>query len=341
MEKTAELKKDRLYSPKQILEEAEEYLREINPDDSVIPASWDTVADMCLSWLQYRKSTVKRSTYSCYSYCVAKHILPSLGKLSLPELTEETLSSFKTDMKGLGLAETTIRSVLVTLKSILKYGGQTGLLDRELTSLCAVNCRRPESRMLTVQESTVMKDYLLDRNSVFSAAILLCRGTGIRIGELCGLKWGDINFRTNTMCIRRTVSRIPNPDTSVGQPKTILYIRAPKSHTSAREIPIPQYLAGILAEMKKEDDLYLLTGAKTCTEPRNVQKKFKTILKHCNMEDCNFHAMRHGFATACLEKGVDCKTVSSILGHASTRTTMEFYVHTSMRQKQDCIDKIE
>lgn len=72
-----------------------------------------------------------------------------------------------------------------------------------------------------------------------------------------------------------------------------------------------------------------------------MQKKFKTILKHCEMPDCNFHAMRHGFATACLEKGIDCKTVSAILGHASTRTTMDIYVHTSLRQKQDCIDAID
>ena len=148
----------------------------------------------------------------------------------------------------------------------------------------------------------------------------------------------DIAVKCN---IKRTVSRIPNPDTSAGQPRTILYIRTPKSHTSSREIPIPGYLINALKRLRKGDDLYVLTGRSTCTEPRNVQKRFKTILKRCEMEDCNFHAMRHGFATACLENGVDCKTVSAILGHASIRTTMDFYVHTSMRQKKDCIDGID
>ena len=107
-----------------------------------------------------------------------------------------------------------------------------------------------------------------------------------------------------------------------------------------REIPIPRYLVKCLQDMRKEESEFVLTGRDSCTEPRNVQKRLKTILKHCEMHDCNFHAMRHGFATACLEKGIDCKTVSSILGHASTRTTMDIYVHTSLQQKQNCIDAI-
>ena len=231
--------------------------------------------------------------------------------------------------------------IFSTLKFIVKYGVRCGLIDKEILEYCSVSFHKTESRVLMVQDSIRMKEYLLKKNTIFSVSILLCRSTGIRIGELCGLKWGDIDFTSNTFWVRRTVSRIPNPDNSDGQPKTILYIRTPKSYTSAREIPIPGYLINALKSMRKTDDLYLLTGKNSCTEPRNVQKKFKTILRRCEMQDCNFHAMRHGFATACLENGVDCKTVSSILGHASIRTTMDFYLHTSMRQKQSCIDSID
>ncbi len=300
-----------------------------------------TLKDLSASWLRERREVVKRSTFSTYSYCVRVHILPLAGDVPLAELDEDAVISFVQRIQEKELADTTTRSILVIFKFLIKYGIRSGLINSKVLEYCHASCRRTESRVLAVQDSAKMKEYLLRKRTIFPLAILLCRGTGIRIGELCGLKWGDIDFEACTFNIKRTVSRIPNPDTSPGQPKTILYIRTPKSHTSSREIPIPGYLISALRRLRKGDDLYVLTGRSTCTEPRNVQKRFKTILKRCEMEDCNFHAMRHGFATACLENGVDCKTVSAILGHASIRTTMDFYVHTSMRQKKDCIDGID
>lgn len=300
-----------------------------------------TMKDLCSSWLQKCNDTVKKSTYSGYSYCVNTHILPFLGDVPLAGLDGTVIAAFIDKMKEKGLADTTVHSVLAAFKLILKYAIRLKLLDSRLLEYCSVSCRRPESRVLTLQESNRMKEYLLEENTIFSIAILLCRSTGIRLGELCGLKWGDIDFSANTFRIRRTISRVTNPHASGNEPKTMIYIRPPKSCTSTREIPIPHYLIEPLKKMRKDTELYLLTGRTTCTEPRNIQKKFKTVLKRCAIEDCNFHAMRHGFATACLEKGVDCKTVSSILGHASTRTTMDFYVHTSLRQKADCINSID
>lgn len=300
-----------------------------------------TLKELCVKWLQGCCATVKKSTYCGYSYCVNSHIIPFFGEILLEEIDGTIIAAFIDRMQKKNLAATTVHSVLAVFKLTLKYGARIKLLDSRLLDYCNISCHRPESKVLTLQESNRMKEYLLEENNIFAIAILLCRGTGIRLGELCGLKWEDIDFSTDTFRIRRTISRIANPHISENQPKTVIYIRPPKSNTSAREIPIPGYLIKPLKQLRKDAELYLLTGRLTCTEPRNVQKKFKTILKRCAMEDCNFHAMRHGFATACLEKGVDCKTVSSILGHASTRTTMEFYVHTSMRQKANCINSIE
>ncbi len=325
---------------KAVLEEMGEFLfQEHHPGKKCSPCS--SMGDLCLDWLQVRYGTVKKSTYSAYQYCVKVHIFPFFENILLSELNRVIICTFVNETQGRGLANSTVHFIFSIFRFIVKYGVECKLLDKEILSYCSVSSRRPESRVLTVQESTRMKEYLLEQNTVFSIAILLCRGTGIRIGELCGLKWGDIDFRSNTFRVRRTISRIPNPNTSEGQPRTILYIRTPKSYTSSREIPIPDYLIDLLKAMSKKDNLYLLTGSETCTEPRNVQKKFKTILRHCGMQDCNFHAMRHGFATACLEKGIDCKTVSAILGHASTRTTMEIYVHTSLKQKQNCVNSID
>ena len=159
----------------------------------------------------------------------------------------------------------------------------------------------------------------------------MCRSTGIRLGELFGLKWEDINLDMGIFEIKRTVSRIQNDNYSEGLPKTMLYIRTPKSFSSIRTIPIPDFLENCLKEKRKPEDCYFLTRTTHCTEPRNVQKHFKTILKHCNLSDYNFHSLRHGFASSCLESGVECKTVSSILGHSSTQITMDLYVHATLK----------
>lgn len=326
---------------KQVLEEMEQSPgRRCFRDDGAADGC-ETLGHLSQCWLQSRQDAVKKSTFSGYRYCVQNHILPALGGFSLAELEGIQILSFIEKMLDQGLAETTVRSVLTALRSVIKYGIRAKLVKEGLLEYCRCSCRRPETRILTIEESDRMKTYLLEKNTVFSVGILLCRSTGMRIGELCGLKWKDIDLGANSICIRRTVSRIPNPADSPDAPRTILYIRPPKSHSSAREIPIPRYLADVLQQMQGKEDDYLLTGCEYCMEPRNVQKRFKTILKRCEMQDVNFHAMRHGFASACLEKGVDCKTVSSILGHSSTNITMDIYVHTSMRQKQRCVDVLD
>lgn len=326
---------------KSVLEETDAYSLQRYQNSEKYRISCSTLESLALTWLEGRDGTIKKSTYSGYYYCLKMHILPYFGAMPLAELNGEAVHAFMENIRQKELANSTVHSILVVFKSIMKYGVQTNLIRKEILACCTVSCRRTESRALMIHETIEMKEYLLEKDTIFSLAILLCRGTGIRIGELCGLKWEDIDFNSNTISIRRTISRIPNPDPTEGRPRTVLYIRTPKSHTSMREIPIPQYLVEPLQNKRGERIHYILTGNEMCTEPRNVQKKFKTILRHCNMQDCNFHAMRHGFATACLEKGIDCKTVSSILGHASTRTTMDFYLHTSMRQKKDCIDAVD
>lgn len=301
--------------------------------------NYTTMAELADGWLSIQQGQIKQSTYSNYHYHVYRHIIPALGNYLLADLCGEQIIEFVTDMHQ-NLSANTIKVILTTLKMVLKYGCKMELTDKKLLDYCYIYHHHAESRMLSQNDSMSMKKYLLQKTDAFSAGILLCRSTGIRVGELCGLKWGDINFSNDTFLVKRTVSRITNPNPAEGQPKTLLYIRSPKSFTSIREIPIPQYLIPRLWELRKSDECFVLTGTEHCTEPRNVQKRFKTILRHCEMQDCNFHALRHGFASACFENGNDCKTVSTILGHSSTKITMDIYIHTSLNQKKNCINSL-
>ena len=117
--------------------------------------------------------------------------------------------------------------------------------------------------------------------------------------------------------------------------RTEVVLQTPKSSSSVRIIPVSEEIAGILSDNRKEDEAYLLTGeTNRFMEPRNLQRRFKKVLKESGLEDINFHALRHTFATRGIEVGFDPKTLSSVLGHANVNMTLNRYVHPTMEQKR-------
>ena len=162
--------------------------------------------------------------------------------------------------------------------------------------------------------------------------ILLSAATGIRIGELCALKWENIDLEKRTLTVNNTVQRIKSID---GSSATKLIITSPKSNSSVREIPLPDFIIPILESLKANNDYYLLSGTRAIIEPRTMQYRFKRILSDLNLPDVSFHSLRHGFATTCIALGFDVKTLSEILGHSSVEITLNRYVHSSMERKAE------
>ena len=154
--------------------------------------------------------------------------------------------------------------------------------------------------------------------------------------ELSGIRWEDIDFDKKLLHIRRTISRIKNLDysgESDDEPKTVLMIGPPKSVSSIRDIPIPDFLLKKMKRIAAEPDSYLLTGTnRKCMEPRNIQRKFQKLLQQCEIPSINIHSLRHAFATRCTEMGFDSKTLSEILGHSSVKITMDIYHFCSLRR---------
>lgn len=178
--------------------------------------------------------------------------------------------------------------------------------------------------------------YLLKNTDNTSIGILLSLYTGLRIGEIYGLKWNDIDFEKNILTVRRTVQRI-----RTGIHGTKLIVDAPKSRTSQRSIPIPEFLIDILRKFRINDNFYILSGSTKVTEPRTMQRRFKTILKKAGLPSINYHSLRHMFATNCIQLGFDVKTLSEILGHASVETTLNRYVHSSLERKTQCMNLLK
>lgn len=161
----------------------------------------------------------------------------------------------------------------------------------------------------------------------------------MRIGELCGLRWEDIDFHSFTVHVCRTVERIADLNPKA-EAKTKVVVSEPKTKNSFRIIPLPEFLAGYLSVRKRDPQCYLLTGNKKHTEPHQFYIRYQNYLRRHGIENHSFHALRHTFATRCVEMGFDTKSLSEILGHANINTTLSVYVHPSIQQKKTQMERL-
>ena len=309
-----------------------------------------TVASMAEQWLMKERLSVKTSTYSKYRSNIDNHILPWLGALQISELTSVTLNSYiqqlqlygRTDHNG-GLSAKYIRDIFTILKGILHYAEQEYNL-KPMTK----NCRLPakecaHARVLSITEQQMLEKYLLeDMYEGKKMGMFFCLYTGLRLGEICALRWEDIDLERELLYVRHTIQRIQNPNTDE-MPKTRIVMDTPKSRASIRTVPIPHMICQILQEQHpiSNNSAYFLTGsAEHFIEPRNYQYHFNKYMKALCLQGIHLHTLRHTFATRCMEAGVDMKSLSEILGHSGVGITMDCYVHSSIEEKKRQIEKI-
>ena len=298
-----------------------------------------TVYEAAEEWLNATRLRVKESSYANYENILNKHILPVLGREYISALTTSRINEFihfkltlgRLNGKG-GLSAKSVRDILTIYRSIERYAyREYGIRESNFTM------PKTEQRFIDVLdpiERKKLETYLINNMCLTNLAILLCLFTGLRIGELCGLRWEDIDFSACTLSVKRTVQRI----TKNGRSQVI--IGSPKSRTSVRVVPIPSFLMTLLNEYKSFGGFYIITNSSKPTEPRTMQNRFKTILKSCGIRNVNFHILRHTYATVCIEKGFDPKALSELLGHADAAITLNRYVHSSMEIKKKYVSRL-
>ena len=239
-----------------------------------------------------------------------------------------------------GLAPKTVSDILSLIKSIFRYAVSKGYLPAVSQKTFTVKQEPKEMRVLTQSEQKKLTETLFFSNELKDIGIIICLYTGLRIGELCALRWGDLSIQEKTISVRRTVQRIKNVDDNSNE-KTHLHISSPKSKCSIRTIPLPQELIDILVPVQSEEKSYVLTNSKDkIMEPRTMQNHFKKTISNCSIPDANFHCLRHSFATRCVEVGFDIKSLSEILGHANVNITMNRYVHPTIELKRQNMNRL-
>lgn len=290
----------------------------------------------CDSWLEMRSTQIKISSHVKYQNGLEKHVKPYLGELYLKDITTEKISAFSQYMLNeKRLSIKSVRDILTFVRSILSYTNKQ--IGGELTHIDVIYPREsPKTiRVLTEQEENNLILYLAEDMNAGKFAVYLALRTGMRIGEICALRWKDISFADETIHICNTVQRIRNLDFQ-GDSKTVLMIGTPKSDKSKRIIPLMPDIAALCKKFYQDNpDCFVLTGNEQCMEPRKLQRYLKRYTKECNIKDIHFHTLRHTFATRCVEVGFDVKTLSEILGHASISVTLERYVHPNLNFKRE------
>lgn len=300
---------------------------------------------LCDNWLISVKPQLKESSYIKYSNLLHTYVFPEFSDASLEQITAARLHSFCEKLLNCGgasqkgLSSKTVSDILSLIRNIIHFAEMLGFhipcTGKEIT----IRQSASELTVLTRSDQECLCQYLYSHLSERSLGILLCLFTGIRIGELCALKWEDISFSEKTVYIHQTMQRLQllNTDTQ----KTSVIITAPKSKCSVRMIPLPANLINLIQKNFPDRHGFFLTGeTSSYVEPRTMQNFFKEIQIQCGICPVNFHALRHTFATRCVELGFDVKSLSEILGHASVNITMNRYVHPSMELKQENMQKL-
>ena len=295
-------------------------------------------------WKNTKKLRCKPSTESKYNYIINKHIIPVLGNVDINELSTVKLNEYvenkllngRLNISG-GLSPSYVRTMTIILNSTLKFAYDEGILKGNLPHIYKPPTTKKEIEIMTTDEQYKLERYIINNPSCTGLGIILSLNCGLRIGEICALKWSDISIDNQTITISHTVTRILN--SSKG---SHLIMGTPKTQASFRIIPIHPKILPIITYVKSlATSEFVVSDKQDFVSPRTYDYRFHRILKESDIRSLNFHSLRHTFATRCVQSGIDIKTLSEILGHSNVSTTLNTYVHPSIEMKRNQIIKLQ
>lgn len=293
-------------------------------------------------WIEYHRQFIKESTYANYRNIIDNHLLVDFANSTLDNFTSKQLQQYVLtkincgSVKNMSLSIKTVKDIMVVLKLSIRYA-----FSHELISSFDLSVKYPKtvtnSQVMIISNRDIKKIVKTTNTSINikDIGILIGLLTGLRIGEICALKYSDICFKSNTITISRTLQRIYTKKN-----KTRIMESTPKTNSSYRSIPLSQELKSLLQIHKREGNNYILSNSQSPVEPRLLRKRFNYILIKNKIKHYKFHSLRHTFATKCIEAKIDYKTISVLLGHSNVNTTLNLYVHPNNSQKKKAINKL-
>ena len=297
------------------------------------------------NWLDAVKPTLRPKTWHQYEQIVRQHIKPDLEAIRLKDLRPDHVQTLYTSQLERGLGPRSVRLIHAVLHRALNQALRWGIVSRNVCdAVDKPKQPRAEMRILDVEQAQVLlkaaEGHRLE--ALFHLAIT----TGLRQGDLLGLKWSDLDWDTGALQIQRQLQRVPGEG---------LMLVEPKSAAGRRSVVLGQTVLAKLRKHKKrqieerlfaggrwqEQDLIFRSTIGSPLDARNVCRTFKAILKATDLPDIRFHDLRHTAATLMLQQGIHPKVVQERLGHSSITLTLDTYSHVLPNMQQDAAAKMD
>lgn len=293
-------------------------------------------SEVAKAWLEEKREKCKYSTYVKYETVYRTHLSAIFDSCHLSEIDKEEFQSKIFDhLFSDEVSESLQRSVCCVMNQIIRHANETYGLRISILKRPVMKVKKKTMETFSKSERLRLFSSIYNAPDKYGTALVLCLYTGLRLGELCALRWTDFNLKEMTLTVERTVQRIAVKNQAT---KTILMEMEPKSESSKRTIPISTKVGELLTALH-ENQPYVFGGDKPM-EPRTLQYRFKKILSLAEIESRNFHMIRHTFATSCIESGMDVKSLCEILGHSDVKITMNRYVHPTMDSKRKQLETL-
>ncbi|MBQ5781301.1 MAG: site-specific integrase [Spirochaetaceae bacterium] len=299
-----------------------------------------TTQTLLANWLNtYAKEHIKVRTYLRYQSIIASHIKPTLGERNIEDVTRGDIQSFLACKKaasnlrfnGRKLSATSINLIFTVLNLAFNYACDMELIEKNpCGGIRRVHTTTKRAEAFTKEEQRKIEMTIMASGDLRLFGIILCLYTGLRLGELLGLEWSDIDTSGGLIYVNKTIYRSKD-----GSGVWKLFVDKPKTAASDRIIPMPAYITEmVIAQRKMSKSPYVVANKKDGRMSiRSYQYMFEKLTEKAGVRKLNFHALRHTFATRAIECGMDIKTLAEIMGHQNASITLNRYAHCMMDHK--------
>ena len=290
-----------------------------------------TLKEYAERYFEQKKAQIRPTSYASYRWQYEHEILPSFGDMSLDEIDRKSLQDYANALLE-KYKQKTVREYIARIREIMRAAMEDGLTKERSLAVKYPKRDKMEYDILTSEEYEELLRRVLDDKDKTATAILVALETGMRIGEICGLQWEDIDFKKHSISITKTVSRPCGGKIYIGDTKT---------EAGRRKIPMTKTLEEALKDRRMDPDVYVASGRERPTEPRTLRQAYARRMKKYGVRYIRFHDIRHTFCTRAIERGVDPKTLSAIVGHSNIKTTLDIYTSVTDEMMRSGMRKMD
>ena len=302
-------------------------------DGIIFDAGKTTVREYLSRWLSDSvKGTVRTSTFERHEQIIRVHLVPTLGRIKLKTLTPANVRGLHREKLDAGLAPATVRKIHSTLHKALSQAVSDGLIPRNAADVKAPRATPEEMRPLSETEARVFLDVARESGDRFEPLYVLAITTGLRRGELLGLRWEDLDLERKTLRVSRALVRegghhiLGETKTKRGRRRVELTTRTVSALKIHRKRQLEERVR--LSGLYEDQGLVFATSTGKPVNPENlVKRSFKPLLVKAALPEIRFHDLRHTCATLLFGRGVHPKMVQELLGHATIAMTLDTYSH--------------